>query len=86
MSEQKYAIKIKTINERQVLWEVFPRIEGNKFVITSASNVPYSGPETYIFASDSEGKILDWSELPGSFRGSLEHKKCLENIGYQVNE
>jgi hypothetical protein len=37
-------------------------------VIVSATVVLFSGPETYIFA-----EVLDWSELPGSFRGGYSH-------------
>lgn len=53
-------------------------------VIVSAANAMFSGPETYIFGADSDGKILDWGELEGSFRGSLDHARALENAGYEV--
>lgn len=82
----KVAYKIKQINDHQILWEVLPRIEGHKYVITSATDIKYSGQETYMFASDDKGKIIDWSELPGSYRGGLVHKTCFENIGYKTNE
>ena len=35
-------------------------------VVVSAVHT-WSGPETYIFAADDEGNVLDWSELHGSF-------------------
>lgn len=82
----KVARKIKNINNHQVLWEVLPRIDGNKYVITSTSNVQFTGPETYMFAADEKGNIIDWGELPGSYRGGLDHKKCFECIGYSTNE
>lgn len=82
----KFAKKIKELPNNKILWEVFPRIDGNKYVITSASDVGPSGPETYVFPSNEKGEIIDWGELPGSYRGDLVHKKCFEKIGYKINE
>lgn len=82
----KFARKIKVVNERQILWEVFPRIEGNKFVITSISSVMFTGPETYVFPSNDKGEIVDWGELPGSYRGGMVHEECFKNIGYTIND
>ncbi len=39
-------------------------------VIVSASVVPGSGPETYIFACDSTGHVTCWTEMNGSERGA----------------
>lgn len=41
-------------------------------------------PETYIFASDEKGKWCSGEALPGSFRGSMDHAKALENMGYRI--
>lgn len=81
----KTAKMLKYINNNRILWEVFPRIDGNKYVITSAVNVPLSGPETYMFAADENGDIVSFFELPGSYRGGLEHKKCFDYIGYDID-
>lgn len=86
MNTNRTARKIKNINKHQILWEVLPKINGYKYVITSAKSVQFSGPETYMFGADENGEIVDWCELPGSFRGELNHKKCFEEIGYNVNE
>lgn len=86
MMTNRIARKIKDINPRQILWEVLPRIDGHKYVITSASNIEFTGPETYMFASDEKGNIVDWCELPGSYRGELDHKKCFEYINYKIHE
>lgn len=56
----------------------------NGYLVVSAADVPFSGPETYIFKSDSKGEVLSYSELPGSFRGALDHKRALENAGFEV--
>jgi hypothetical protein len=41
-----------------------------------------SGPETYIFPSDETGKVIDWGELDGSYRGGLSHEKAIEDAGF----
>lgn len=55
-----------------------------EYVVTSATNIPFSGPETYIFASDSVGHVTCWGELPGSFQGGLDHEEAIRNAGYEV--
>ncbi len=54
------------------------------YVLVSAAIVAMSGPETYIFPSDSEGNVTSWLELRGSFRGDLDHARALEGAGYAV--
>lgn len=54
------------------------------YVVVSAAVVPWSGPETYIFGANEAGKILNFLELPGSFRGDLDHEAALSNAGYKV--
>lgn len=54
------------------------------FVVVSATDVMYSGPETYIFAADQDGHIEDGGELDGSYRGGLDHDLALANAGYEV--
>lgn len=60
--------------------------QSTDYVWVSATVVPYSGPETYIFASTVDGDVLDWGELPGSFRGGLDHESALRGAGYTVSE
>lgn len=52
-------------------------------VIVSAVS-PLSGPKTHIFPSNAKGEVLDWLEMPGSFRGELNHAKALLNAGYTI--
>lgn len=54
-------------------------------VVVSAADVPYSGPETFIFGANEKGEISDWGELPGSYRGGLDHEQALRNAGYTVD-
>jgi len=52
----------------------------HKYVIVSAV-VTWDGPETYIFPATRGGEVVDWMELPGSFRG-LSHEEALK--GYKI--
>jgi hypothetical protein len=57
-----------------------------RYVVVSASNVPYSGPETYIFPADDQGAVLNWSELSGSFKGALDHDQAIRNAGWELSQ
>lgn len=60
------------------------------WVIVSAAIVPFSGPETFIFSADEEslktGSPISWAELPGSFKGALDHQAALEEFLEYVNQ
>ena len=66
------------------LYQLDTPLEGCEYVIVSAAVASITGPETYIFPSNREGKITDWGELHGSFRGALDHSQALQNAGYEV--
>jgi hypothetical protein len=53
-------------------------------VVISAVEVPFSGPETYIFPADNTGAILSWCELGGSYRGGLSHEKAVYAAGWKL--
>jgi hypothetical protein len=55
------------------------------YVVVSAADA-FGYPETYIFGADEDGEVLDWVELPGSFKGALDHERALEDAGYVVQE
>jgi len=38
--------------------------------------------ETYIFHTTRRGKVLEWGELRGSFKGKKDHKEALLRAGY----
>lgn len=55
-----------------------------EYVWVSAANVMFSGPETYIFPCDADGEVTDWGELPGSYKGGLDHEEALAEAGYEI--
>ena len=82
----KTAEKIKNLkdfNGQAALYKLSEPLEGNTYVIVSAVTA-YSGLETYIFPASDDGKVIDWRELEGSFRGDLNHSEALEGAGYKV--
>lgn len=58
------------------------------YVVVSAVYVASdtSRPETFIFPCDSEGEVLSFGELEGSFRGDVDHVRALNDAGYEVIE
>ena len=72
----------------QALYKLDPPLEDydgkpREFVVVSAVTT-YSGPETYLFPANESGKIVDWGEMGGSYRGGLSHQQALENAGYTM--
>lgn len=55
----------------------------SKFVVVSATSF-MTGAETYIFPAEEGGEVINWGELDGSFKGSLDHHRALEGAGYSV--
>jgi hypothetical protein len=53
-------------------------------VIVSAA--ARTGPETYIFPADADGRIASWGELQGSFQGGFDHAEALRGAGYEIIE
>lgn len=93
----KTAIFIRVVSEVHSgarLYSVSPPMVGyawddkdpplHDFVVVSAVNVVFFGPETYIFGSNAEGEMGCMMELPGSFKGALDHAQALENAGYAI--
>lgn len=47
----------------------------------------FEGPETYAFPFDDEtDEVLDWTELPGSYKGGMSHRKCLDGLGFPCSD
>ncbi len=55
-----------------------------EYVVVSAVDAPFSGPETLIFGANEGGYVDDFGELPGSYTGGLSHYTALGGAGYTV--
>ena len=71
------------------LWEFsepyrFDKDDETRFVVTSATRA-IGVPETYIFPIDEHGIVLSWGELPGSYRGGLDHDEAIQGFCAAVN-
>jgi hypothetical protein len=53
--------------------------EKTEHVVTSTASV-FGRPETYIFPADADGHVTDWGELPGSYKGDLDHDTAIEGF------
>lgn len=42
--------------------------------------------ETYVFGSNRKGEVYDFDELPGSYRGGLDHERALWGLGYIIKK
>ena len=54
------------------------------YVVVSGVVAFLGEAETLIFPADKEGEVPSMTEMPGSFRGSIDHDKALEGLGYQA--
>lgn len=61
-------------------------VRKHHMVMLSQLCAPFSGWETYIFPVDENGEVTDWGELPGSYRGYINHEELLKSLGYTVVE
>lgn len=59
-------------------------INNEYVVVSSVFAFDTSQEETLIFAADETGKIIDWNDLPGSYRGGMDHELALQNAGYKI--
>lgn len=84
----KTATKIKDLEGwrgHASLYELFSSDAGApEYVVVSATVVPFTGPETYIFPARADGTVINFAEREGSYRGGLDHATALQNAGYKV--
>jgi len=78
MFDAKY-IKSRTsmTGAEQKIYAILLRGKIDHYVVVSAVVTRDTGPETYVFLCDSEGEVLNWLELDGSFKGELNHSRAL---------
>ena len=69
------------------LYRMDPPYQGNDHVVVSGITTAFDTgtPETYIFKSDPDGRVDDYCELQGSFRGAVDHARALKGAGYSIN-
>jgi hypothetical protein len=83
------ATPLKTLDHftgEAVLYRLDPPLpDSGAYVVVSATVAPFSGPETYIFTANEDGEVTEWLELPGSFRGGLDHEQALRGLGYTIS-
>lgn len=65
-------------------WDDEEEPERFEFIVASAAVAFGTGPETYLFGANEDGEVVAWGELPGSYRGGLDHERAIENAGYEV--
>jgi hypothetical protein len=77
--------RLKDFHGDARLYRVSPPMEGvHEYVVVSAVDAPFTGPETFIFPGDADGDVTEWGELDGSFRGALDHEAALSGAGYEM--
>lgn len=68
-------------------WEDYEGKRECECVIVSGVDAFGCGLETYIFpAREDSDEPLSWAELPGSFRGGIDHAEALRAAGYEVSD
>ncbi len=84
---------LDNFNGHAALYHVTPPMQSEdddigatEYVVVSAIVNPYSGSETYIYPANATGKVVDWLELDGSIRGTLDHAAALAGAGYEIVE
>ena len=93
MQIRKSAVAVKSIQEAKgaaCLYKLSEPLGGYEYVVVSAARDATDKfnnlvGETFIFGSDETGKIKSFIELPGSYKGGLDHQKALNDAGYDIN-
>ena len=55
----------------------------HEFVISSAVDNGWAR-ETYLFPADGDGYVIDWIEMPGSVKGTVDPEYPLLQLGYTI--
>ncbi len=84
MKQAHYVKDLDGFKGEAKLFRMDPPLEGHKFVVASAVIALFSGPETYLFPADADGKVTDWIELEGSASGTQDHEEAIRNAGYKI--
>ena len=94
----KVAYKVKDVSDKfkgeAWLYKVSDVVEedgaSSEYIVSSAVEGPnfFGGfiCETYLFLSDSDGNVLRWGELEGSFKGGMDCDQAIKRAGYEIIE
>ena len=92
MNIRKSAVAVKSIKEAKgtaCLYKLSEPLRGYEYVVSAAKDGTDSFNqtigETFIFGSDETGRVISFLELPGSYKGGLDHQKALNDAGYDIN-
>ena len=93
MKIRKSAVAVRSIKEAKgtaCLYKLSEPLGGYEYVVVSAAkdgtdHFNQTIGETFIFGSDETGKVISFLELPGSYKGGLDHQKALNDAGYDIN-
>ena len=72
---------------QEAIFEAMGRQSPDNSQVASQAGLPEAqrAHETYIFACDSEGRVSDWTELPGSFQGGTDHQRAINGFLAEAN-
>lgn len=76
------AVKVKDLDNStrgatRVLWLVGDGDVAHCVITSAVVAYDTGAPETYVFASDPDGNVTNWMDLPGSFRGDFDHDRAI---------
>ena len=87
------ATYVKTLEARvdgqiKKLYKLDPALNEIEYVVVSAIPCAFDTgePETFIFSADETGDITSFSDLEGSFQGSIDIPKALKGLGYKIKK
>ena len=67
MRNYEFIRDLDKVRGTQKLWRF-----DDYYAVTSAIDNEF-GQETYVFEADEHGEIINWTELPGSEKGTQDH-------------
>jgi hypothetical protein len=89
MATATFVKNLDGFNGNATLYRVNPPLksysgEDEYALVVVSAVVAFGYPETFIFGADEDGEVMNWLELPGSFKGALDHTRALRDAGYDV--
>jgi hypothetical protein len=76
--------RLSGFRRHAALYRVTPPMQGHQFVVVAWAHEMSTGPKTNVFGADANGKVVDWTPLPGSMSGDHNHTEVLAKAGYTL--